>query len=167
MASISDFGEREPSERYGSFPSPRRSMELSVEVSKAKAAFMHGGRPLNRLLLNTNHEVFEGRVYVAMFLREDSEVDGRFVYHFARPIGSSAYPFACCDPTCTKPRSGLHPRFLSQKRRSTVLFARDFPLSRMLLVRVVGRTTSSCICRGRCGISDMWKGFSSFNLKAV
>ena len=35
------------------------------------------------------------------------------------------------------------------------------------LVRVVGRTTSSCICRGRCGISDMWKGFSSFNLKAV
>ena len=82
VASISDFGEREPSERYGSFPFPRRSMELSVEVSKAKATFMHGGRPLNRLLLNTNHEVFEGRVHVAMFLREDSEVGGRFLYHF-------------------------------------------------------------------------------------
>ena len=59
MASISDFGEGEPSERYGSFPFPRRSMELSVEVNKAKATFMHGGRPLNRLLLNTNHERFQ------------------------------------------------------------------------------------------------------------
>ena len=57
-------------------------MELFIEVSKAKATFMHGGRPLNRLLLNTNHEVFEGRVHVAMFLREDSEVGGRFLYHF-------------------------------------------------------------------------------------
>ena len=62
-------------------------MELSVEVSKAKATFMHGGRPLSRLLRNTNHEVFEGRVYVAMFLREDSEVDGRFVYHLLDLLG--------------------------------------------------------------------------------
>ena len=38
MASISDFGEGEPSERYGSFPFPRRSMELSVEVNKAQLA---------------------------------------------------------------------------------------------------------------------------------
>ena len=38
MASISDFGEGEPSERYGSFPFPRRSMELSVEVNKAHLA---------------------------------------------------------------------------------------------------------------------------------
>ena len=162
VASISDFGEREPSERYGSFPFPRRSMELSVEVSKAKATFLDGGRPLKRLLLNTR-AVFTPP---CSFERTPRLLDDSYTI-FAGPIGSSAYPFACCDPTCTKPRSGLHPRFLSQKRRSTVLFARDFPLSRMLLVRVVGRTTSSCICRGRCGISDMWKGFSSFNLKAV
>ena len=101
-------------------------MELSVEVNKAKAIFMHGGRLLNSLLLNTNHEVFEGRVYVAMFLREDAEVDVRFVYHFARPIGSSAYPFACCDPTCTKPRSGFHPRILSQNVIVGSSFANTF-----------------------------------------
>ena len=33
-------------------------------------------------------------------------------------------------------------------------------------VRVVRRTTSIRICRGRCGIPDMWKGFSRFDLKA-
>ena len=121
VASISDFGEGEPSERHGSFPFPRRSMELFIEVSKAKATFLHGGRPLKRLLLNTR-AVFTPP---CSFERIPRLLDDPYTI-FAGPIGSSAYPFACCDPTCTKPRSGFHPRNLSQNVIVGSSFANTF-----------------------------------------